>query len=173
MSHFHHYLQADVLTASQLMRWEILCSQLPLDFRQLCSPDGLREGDAQHTLGLFTLTGTIQSCCLAMSISQQWNMSGIMQQQYSSFCFNVLYFTGKHSLWEKSIFNKGTLGSWYFQYELCFKCEYYSWWILCKLLLLITSNTFSCKMMAFRWNINVKAFWKRIKTQFMKNKLGS
>lgn len=50
MSRFHSNLQADVVTASELMRWEIFCSQLHLDFRQLCNPDEFSEGEAQHTL---------------------------------------------------------------------------------------------------------------------------
>lgn len=171
MRHFHNKLQADVLAASQLMRWDTLFSVVS-GFQTALQPWWVQwRRCSTHVLILHPYGNH------SVMLPYHEHLSAVKYVWYNaravflSLYFNVLRFTGKHSLWGKSIFNKDALGSCYFQYikELCFKCECYSWWILCKLFLF----NFCGKMMAFRWNINVKAFWKRIKTQFMKNKLRS
>lgn len=172
MRHFHNKLQADVLTASQLMRWDTLFSVVS-GFQTALQPWWVQwRSCSTHVLILHPYGNH------SVMLPYHEHLSAVKYVWYNaravflSLCFNVLRFTGKRSLWGKSIFNKDALGSCYFQYikELCFKCECYTGEFYANYSYLII---FCGKMMAFRWSINVKAFWKRIKTQFMKNKLRS
>lgn len=115
MRHFPNNLQADLLTARWLMRWDVLFSVAPgfltilqpwwLWYRRCLIQTSIPHLYSNHSVMLSYHRH------LSAEIYQVYCNDSI--HLYTFWCFTV---TGKHCLWAKSIFKKDAAGSWYFQH---------------------------------------------------------